>query len=168
MNLTRNKLRKLILETLKEARYTDQTAARYGQAGAFGGGMLGTIPAPVAVATAPVGAYLGEKIGTMIANYRGFKTGPVPANDPLHPANLFEFAQAAEFNLQRIEQNIRENGGFENKIVYSVDDFDILENPDTALLVVIIKKLGLADPSPIVSKAVNFVSKIPVIGPMLT
>jgi len=168
MNLTRNKLRKLILETLEEARYTDQKAARYGQVGAFGGGMLGTIPAPVAVVTAPAGAYLGEKIGTMIANYRGFKTGPVAENDPLHPSHLFKFAQDAEFDLERIEQNIRENGGFENKIVYSVDDFDILENPDTATLVAIIEKLRLADPSPIISKAVNFVSKIPVIGPMLT
>ena len=47
-------------------------------------------------------------------------------------------------------------------------DFDMVENPDTAILVAIIKKLGLADPSPIISKAVNFVSKIPVVGPMLT
>ncbi len=44
----------------------------------------------------------------------------------------------------------------------------MLENPKTATLVAIIEKLGLADPSPIISKAVNFVSKIPVIGPMLT
>ena len=168
MKLTRYQLEELILETLKEARYTDQTAARYGQTGAFAGGMLGTPGGPVAPATVPAGGYIAEKIGTMIANYRGFKTGPVAENDPLHPANLFEFAQAAEFDIKRIEQNIRENGGFENKIVYSVDDFDMLENPKTATLVAIIEKLGLADPSPIISKAVNFVSKIPVIGPMLT
>jgi hypothetical protein len=44
----------------------------------------------------------------------------------------------------------------------------MLENPDTALLVAIIEKLGLAEPSPIIAKAVDFVSKIPVIGPFIT
>ena len=168
MKLTRRQLKNLINETVNEARYLDQTAARAGQTGAFAGGMLGTLPAPVAMATAPAGAYLGEKIGTMIANYRGHKSGPVAENDPLHPANLFEIAEAAKFDAQRVEEYIRENNGFKNKIVYSVGDFDMLENPDTALLVAIIEKLGLAEPSPMIAKVINFVSKIPVVGPFIT
>jgi hypothetical protein len=130
--------------------------------------MLGTLGGPAAPATVPAGGYLAEKIATMIANYRGFKSGPVAEDDPLHPANLFEIAQAAKFDTQRVEEYSRENNGFKNKVVYSVSDFDMLENPDTALLVAIIEKLGLAEPSPIIAKAVDFVSKIPVIGPFIT